>query len=157
MCAEGCTHRVVQTADRGLHLRRRDARVPGAPLGPRRARRRDERKREVTVAFVSRHGRGVSSSAIDAAGKDAARGATTDTLAIADIPPPNVPPSGAGRCADNNNDGNTRVGWVPMLRVENDGVWTTTDESLIICDICHVTKYPFASKKTPLFQNGAGG
>ena len=34
-----------------------------------------------------------------------------------------------------------------MLRVENDGVWTTTDESLIICDICHVTKYPFASKK----------
>ena len=28
-----------------------------------------------------------------------------------------------------------------------DGVWTTTDESLIICDICHVTKYPFASKK----------
>ena len=51
-----------------------------------------------------------------------------------------------GRCADN-NDGNTRVGWVPMLRVENDGVWTTTDESRIICDICHVTKYPFASRK----------
>ena len=107
-CAGGCTHRVVQAADRGLHLRRRDARVPGASLDvrvPETPRRRYQGEREVTVAFARRHGRGASSSATDAAGER--RRARRDDGHTRHRGHPSSRCSAAWRCAATTTDGNT--------------------------------------------------